>query len=54
MFMLFLAQTDVTSSTELQYETKTTALAIRMRIFADLANDKLTTIEQTSLKRPKP
>ena len=52
MFMLFLAQNDVTSSTELQYETETSALAMRMRIFADLANDKLTTLEHKCFKRP--
>jgi hypothetical protein len=45
MFMLFMAHSNVTTSTELHYETKTTALSMRMRIFTDLANDKLTPLE---------
>lgn len=49
MFMLFLAQNNVTTLTQLQYDTKPTALAMRMRIFADLANDKVTPLEQTGV-----
>jgi Ulp1 protease family, C-terminal catalytic domain len=42
MFMLFLAENDVTAATKLEYETKSTAQQFRLRIFADIANGKLT------------
>ena len=42
LFMLFLAQNDVTSSTKLDYDSEATAIAMRLRIAADIVNKKLT------------
>ena len=41
LFMLFLAQNDVSGSTKLEYETEATAVAMRLRIAADIANKEL-------------
>ena len=42
LFMLFLAHNDVTSSTKLDYDSECTAVAMRLRIAADISNKKLT------------
>ena len=41
LFMLFFAQNDVSGSTKLEYETEATAVAMRLRIAADIANKEL-------------
>ena len=46
MFMLFLAQNDITQDTTLAYDSTTTACAMRMRMFADLSQHKLTPLCQ--------
>jgi Ulp1 family protease len=42
MFMLYLSQTDISRSSELSYATHSTASAMRLRIFADIARKILT------------
>ena len=44
MFMLFLAQNHISKTTKLEYDTEPTATAMRMRIFADIAMKKITTL----------
>ena len=47
MFMLYLAQNDISSDTCLGYDTLPTAAAMRLRIFADIAAKKLTILVPT-------
>jgi hypothetical protein len=42
MFLLFLSQNDISRSTALEYDTTSTAYAMRMRIFADIVQQKIT------------
>ena len=42
MFLLFLSQNDISRSTALEYDTISTAYAMRMRIFADIVQQKIT------------
>jgi hypothetical protein len=42
LFMLFLAQNDITRYTTLDYDSEFTAVAMRLRIAADIANKKVT------------
>jgi Ulp1 family protease len=42
MFLLFLSQNDISRSTKLEYDTISTASAMRLRIFADIAQKKIT------------
>ena len=44
LFMLHMAQTDITPNTRLEYESKPTAQFMRKRIFADIAAGKITTL----------
>jgi len=48
MFMLFLAQHDISAETRLEYDTLPTAAAMRLRIFADIAEKKLTILHVDS------
>jgi Ulp1 family protease len=48
MFMLYLSQTDISRSSELSYDTHSTASAMRLRIFADIAQKKLTPLVTNS------
>ena len=48
MFMLYLSQTDISRSSELSYATHSTASAMRLRIFADIAQKKLTPLVTNS------
>jgi hypothetical protein len=47
MFMLFLAQNDISRDTCLEYDTFATADAMRLRIFSDIAAKKLTILVPT-------
>jgi Ulp1 family protease len=47
MFMLFLAQHDISAETRLEYDTLPTAAEMRLRIFADIAEKKLTILGPT-------
>jgi hypothetical protein len=47
MFMLFLAQNDISRDTCLTYDTLPTAAAMRLRIFSDIAANKLTILVPT-------
>jgi hypothetical protein len=47
MFMLFLAQNDISRDTCLAYDTLPTAAAMRLRIFSDIAAKKLTILVPT-------
>ena len=42
LFMLFLAHNDITRNTTLHYDSEFTAVAMRLRIAADIGNKKLT------------
>ena len=42
MFLLFLSHNDISRSTKLEYETISTASAMRLRIFADIAQKRIT------------
>ena len=48
MFMLYLSQTDISRSSELSYATHSTASAMRLRIFADIAQKRLTPLVTNS------
>lgn len=48
MFMLFLAQNDISNMIELKYNTLLTAAAMRLRIFADIVQGQLTPLEKRS------
>jgi hypothetical protein len=45
LFMLHMAQTDITPSTRLEYESKPTAQFMRKRIFADIAAGTITPLK---------
>ncbi len=47
MFMLFLAQNEISRDTCLEYDTFATAAAMRLRIFSDIAAKKLTILVPT-------
>jgi hypothetical protein len=47
MFMLFLAQNDISADTCLEYDTLPAAAAMRLRIFSDIAAKKLTILVPT-------
>jgi len=42
MFLLFLSQNDITQATKLEYSSIPTAAEMRMRMFADVRQGKVT------------